>query len=185
MIWIPLISALAGGLIAIAGSWIVEYWRQCRRAKSLALALRGEINAIIEIVRIRGYVEMLEATIAEATQTPSPMHVTWYIQTKNRYFIAYEENASDLGMLSPGVAEEIARTYALARSFLDDVTNPNWLDRQTPEDVINAMQEAEKVLVMAIDSGTKAISKIEAKYIKRPCPWWRSAYLRIFKVSRD
>lgn len=172
MTWIPLISAIAGGAIAISGNLAIECWRQHRRAKSLALALRGEIKAIIEVVGIRRYVELLDEGIALVTATQR--HMLWYLPAKNRYFIIYEENASDLGVLPPSVTEGIARTYALAKSFLDDVTNPNWLDRQTPEEVVNAMREAQQVLVMAIKSGHSAIDKIEAAYIRPPlwCLLW-------------
>lgn len=180
MIWIPLISAIAGGAIAIGGNLAIECWRQHRRAKSLALALRGEIKAIIEVVSIRRYVELLEEGIALVTATQR--HMLWHLPAKNRYFMVYEENASDLGLLSPDVTESIARTYALAKSFLDDVTNPEWLNRQTPQDVIDAMREAQAVLIMALESGRHATSAIEAKYILRAK--WKTAHLRVLAAWR-
>ncbi|WP_368655374.1 hypothetical protein ABRY94_11625 [Castellaniella ginsengisoli] len=174
MTWIPLISAIAGGAIAIGGNLAIECWRQHRRAKSLAFALRGEIKAIIEVVGIRRYVQLLDRGITLVTETQQ--HSLWYLPAKNRYFMVYEENASDLGMLSPDVTESIARTYALAKSFLDDVTNPEWLNRKTSQEVIDAMQEARAVLIMALESGHHTISVIEAKYF--PYLGWRALCLK-------
>jgi len=174
MTWIPLISAIVGGIIAISGNLAIEGFRQHRRARSLALALRGEIKAIIEVVSIRQYVKSLYEDIAMVTATQA--HVLWHLPAKNRYFMVYEENASDLGMLSPDVTESIARTYALAKSFLDDVTNPEWLNRKTPQEAMDAMREARAVLIMALESGHHTISAIEAKYFL--CPKWKTLCLK-------
>ncbi|WP_368648498.1 hypothetical protein ABRZ10_05450 [Castellaniella ginsengisoli] len=177
MNWIPLISAIVGGVIAIGGNLTIEWFRHRRRAKSLALALRGEINAIIEVVEIRRYAELLSEGIGIVVATKK--HQLWHLPAKSRYFIIYEENASDLGILSSDVTEHIARTYALAKSFLDDVTNPNWLSNKGPDEVVHALEEAKQVLLLAIESGQRAISEIEATYMGPP--WWRRMWIRLEK----
>lgn len=180
MIWIPLISAIAGGAIAICGNLVLDHRRQQQRAKSLALALRGEIKAMIEIVEIRRYVELLDEGITLVNTTQQ--HLLWHIPAKSRYFMVYEENASDLGMLSPDVTESIARTYALAKSFLDDVTNPSWLDRQTTQEVVLAMEDAKRVLKMALSSARNTVSAIEARYLRRL--WWEKVCVKISRAWR-
>lgn len=180
MSWIQLISVIVGGAIAISGNLAIECWRQRQRAKGLALALRGEINAIIEVVKIRQYEELLSEGISLVVATKK--HKLWHLPAKNRYFVVYEQNASDIGILSPGATTNIARTYALAKSFLDDVTNPNWLNYRTPDEVVHALKGAQQVLLMAIESGHRAISEIDATYMGPP--WWRRLWIRLENASR-
>lgn len=59
--WAALGGALVGGLVATAGTAVIEWWRDRTKRRALAVALAGEALAAAQLVRYRGWLTSIHA----------------------------------------------------------------------------------------------------------------------------
>ena len=158
--WVPLLSALIGGALAIGGNLAIEARRAKVERRNLALALKGELTAIIRIVSARKYVKHLEEVVAlldvgNSVEMP-PLHIS------RNYFRIYEENASKIGVLPPDIAEKIITTYTYANSFIEDATmtrDPELLPYMAP-----SLKETCEILKLTLAEAQSTVSLIDTKF---------------------
>lgn len=162
--WIPVIAAFVGGALAVGGNILIEVYRHWKARKSLALALRGELQAILRVVEIRRYIGHLKETI-EDLRAGKTIYLPSLV-VKWNYFLVYDSNASSLGTLPPAIAEKIAITYTYAKSYLEDATRPR--DPHLTPPMINLVMETLHVLEKAIEEAQAVIMLIEKKYGIQP-----------------
>lgn len=161
--WVPLLAAVIGGVLVIISNIGLEIFKRNREAKSLALAIRGEMIAVIEIVRLRNYVALLSQAVrqlsAGRTVTMPPIRID------REYFPIYAENASRIGILSPNVAACVARAYTYANSFMEDATRQR--NPILPPGAQSLVQETLDVLNHALKEANAAVDLIERRYLRK------------------
>lgn len=166
--WVPLLAAVIGGVIATGGSICIETLKRITERRALALAFRGELLAITEIVAARKYVELLEETASDlaagGTVALQPIRV------ERNYFPIYSENASKIGALPPAIAERLARTYTYANSFLEDATAPRPL--AIPSENAELVEQTLDILKRALAEARATVVLIEQAYPITAEPWW-------------
>ena len=121
--YLPLMAVIVGGILALAGGFISNFyfeWRRDRRLrKNLALAFQGEITAIQEMVRKREYIEGLKKTIREIENSGLPFRFSF--RARRKYFSVYEAHVGSIGILSPPLSNLVARFYTQANGILEDI----------------------------------------------------------------
>lgn len=167
--WVPLGAAFLGGLLVLAGNIGLELMRREHDRRSLALAFKGELQAIREIVRVRHYVEVLDgvldALFIGITTQAEPIRI------ERNYFPVYTENASRIGILPPRIAQKITSAYTYANSFIEDATAPR-PSALRPE-MAELVQQTLSVLKLSLSEGASAIELID-DYYPNGLPLWRS-----------
>jgi hypothetical protein len=87
-----LTAVIVGGALAISGGFFSNLWLEWRHnrqlRKNLALAFQGEITAIQEMVRKRGYIEGLKNAIRGIESSGKP--IPFSFRARRRYFSVYE-----------------------------------------------------------------------------------------------
>lgn len=113
--------ALGGG-IGVAGSivsnWFLESYRRSKIKKSTALAFKGEISSLVELVHFRKYIDHLKETksYVETNRTPSKV----FFSAEYEYFAIYKNYIDKIGLLDDPLPYKITRFYAQANAFLED-----------------------------------------------------------------
>ncbi len=120
-----IVGVLIGGVLAIAGGIIANYIaltsQQKMNRKSLAGGFAGEIEAIIEIVKKRQYVEHLEQLIAKMQKPDFELMIMFYFHVTYDYFSVYKSNVDKLGSLSSPLPKLIATFYTQCFAILEDI----------------------------------------------------------------
>lgn len=171
--WVPVLSTLLGGVLVMASNFALEWSRRRSEAESLALALRGEMIAIIDIVRIRRYAEHLAETVALLKQGQPVLMPP--LRIEREYFPIYSENAARIGILVPEVAASLARAYTYANSFVEDATMPR--DPTLSPGMAEFIEETADVLRLALKEADEAVDLIETTYMVDP--WWKQAWKKL------
>lgn len=153
---------LIGGFLAIAGGIagnVVPIVLQNRRERrSLAYSLAGEISSLLEIAEQRKYEQFVEEIIQHVKATKQPMFIN--VRIEQSYFIAYEANASKIGLLPKETARNVAKFYTYAKSFIEDVTDKDF----SPKSVEESIQRLSGVLHMlrlCRESGNSVVKELE------------------------
>lgn len=120
-----LIAVVVGGVIAISGGFasttLLERQRRRRDERNLALALRGEIAAILVLIRERAYIERFDEVIALIEASGRPFHMPFRI--RYRYDRVYDANVERIGQLAAPLPERIAAYYTRMASVLEDMVS--------------------------------------------------------------
>ncbi|MDH4195131.1 MAG: hypothetical protein OEY80_10205 [Nitrospirota bacterium] len=113
-----LVGALLGGVINAA----VRRYATFKEGKGIALALQGEINAIIEIVLKRRYLQHLEKFIQKLSD-PSHQLTARDFFTPNvseNYFPVFHSLGTQIGLLTD-LSDSVAGFYTKAKSVIEDI----------------------------------------------------------------
>lgn len=120
-----LIAVIVGGLIAITGGFlsttILERLRQQQDSRNLAFAFRGELTAVLELIKERNYIDRFTQVINQIEQTGQPFHMPFKIRF--RYDRIYDGNVSRVGILKPPLPEQIPLFYTRLTSILEDMVS--------------------------------------------------------------
>ena len=104
-------------VLSIFPDVVKNYFRSSFEAKTIAVALYGEISAALEIALSKQNMEFLDALEKRAEKNDfSP----YYISFKSEYFSVYSENAHQLGKLKPPNPELISKFYISSKAILDE-----------------------------------------------------------------
>jgi hypothetical protein len=117
VIWL-LVGAMFGGVINAA----VRRYAVFKESKGIALAIRGEISAIIEIVLKRRYLQHLE-TIVDQLSDPTYQPTSDDIfapRISENYFPVFNSVSNKIGLLAD-LSETVAGFYTKAKSIIEDV----------------------------------------------------------------
>ena len=120
----PLLWLLIGVLLGGVGNAAVRRYATFKESKGIALALRGEISAIVEIVLKRRYLQHLEKKL---DQLSDPTH---QLSAKDifapgiseNYFPVFNSLANKLGLLAD-LSDTVASFYTKAKSIIEDIHN--------------------------------------------------------------
>jgi hypothetical protein len=115
-----MLSTIIGGVLAILASItttsFAEWSKTRNRRRSLALAFAGEMGAILDIIDRRHYLRELEQLVEKNSTTP------YVVQVRQNYFLVYESNMGEIGLLPGGLSEEVARFYIYVKSLVENAT---------------------------------------------------------------
>lgn len=118
-----LLSALLGGLLALAGGvavqWVVARQSRIAERRRLAGAFAGELAALYSAMIRRGYLEMIDAVLADIERTGIVPRTVFTV--RHHYFKVFDANASRLGLLDPPLPELLAHHYIYSKIFLEDM----------------------------------------------------------------
>jgi len=165
--WAALFGAMIGAVAGLGSAWWIERTRAKRVEKSLALALRAEITAILDILQERGYIEFLDYYIQKFKGGERPKFQTPSV--KQNYFTVYEQNASSIGSLPSDVSPLVARFYTFAKAFIEDCdgANERTVAYVQTSQLLELFEESKVVLVKAIEAGRTASDKLGYVYLKQ------------------
>lgn len=120
---IQLAAVVVGGLIAITGGFasasLLENQRRRQESRNLALAFKGEITALLELIRERRYIDRFAEVIAQIERTGVPFYMPFRL--RQRYDRVYEANVAKLGLLRSPLSEELPLFYTRLSSILEDL----------------------------------------------------------------
>jgi hypothetical protein len=111
---------IIGGVLALAGGFLSQWWQKRQERKALAHALSGEISAIIEIGKHRGYMEGMANVINQARLTGEPC--SFRISIKQSYMEVYQANVDKIGLLPQSIAADVVKFYTFTKSVIEDMT---------------------------------------------------------------
>jgi len=166
--YLPLIGVILGGILAILGGFLSNFWLECYRdrrlRKNLALAFQGEITAIQEMVRKREYIEGLKKTIREIENSGLPFRFSF--RARRKYFSVYEAHVGSIGILSPPLPNLVARFYTQANGILEDIEILGEIDPSTTDPKILA-ELYKRLLALFEDTesvGEQIIKEVSNQY---------------------
>jgi hypothetical protein len=155
------LSTVLGALLAllggIVGTWYAARRRERDERRSLAGAFAGEIQAVVDILERRQYVEGIEALIAEVESSGRPTAV--FGRIRGRYFQVYEANAARIGVLRAPLPEKIARFYTQANAFLEDIRDPSEAERLdlSCQESLDLLTEMRELLQELLQTGKECV----------------------------
>lgn len=121
--YLPLAGVIIGGFLAILGGLAsniaIEWYRDKTESKRLALAFKGELAALSNIVRKRGYIEIINSMISTMERTGKPE--IFYVRVRREYFNVFNTNVGRIGTLKNPLPELVAKFYVQANSVLEDI----------------------------------------------------------------
>lgn len=120
-----LVAVIIGGLIAITGGFLsttmLERRRQRQESRNLAFAFRGEITAILELIKERNYIERFQQVIEQIEQSGEAFHMPF--QVRYKYDLVYTGNVSKIGLLKEPLHELIPLFYTRLTAILEEMVN--------------------------------------------------------------
>jgi hypothetical protein len=166
--FLPLIGVIVGGVVAIVGGFISNYffeWRsRVTESKSLAFAFRGEVQALCNIAEKRGYLEHIKQIITHMEQSGETIFV--HINVRREYFNVFKSNVNKIGCLKNPLPELISRYYVQSNSILEDLES--YRDGSLGTANVESMIASKKELVALMEDtlllGKDIVSKIDGIY---------------------
>lgn len=163
-----LIAVIVGGLIAIAGgiltTTVLERQKQQRESRNLALAFRGEIAALIELIRERRYQERFGQIIQQIEQTGEPFYMPFRLRFQ--YDRVYQANINRIGLLKPPLPEQIPLFYIRLTSILEDMVSlGDGTYAQVDLDILlRIYHDSNALLNLTVTQGEQLIQTISREY---------------------
>lgn len=163
-----LLAVFLGGLLATGGSILttlfVDRRRRSQESRSVALAFRGEIDALVEHIRERGYLNRFQEVIEQIEASGEPFYMP--MRVRFRYDRVYEENVSKLGSLPGRLPELIPLFYTRLNSVLEDMTNLGEgqyasLELQV---LLRVYRDARRILERTVELGEQIIETVDELY---------------------
>lgn len=131
------VGALLGGVIRA----VVDRYAAFNEAKGIAVALEAEIQAVIEIVRHRRYLEHLDRLITslqDPAYSPGPGDL-FAIQISQDYFAVFNAITPRIGLLGD-LSGRVVSLYVFAKALLEDLIDL----RSAQEKVLNGQLKLDR-----------------------------------------
>lgn len=166
--FIPLFSVTAGvvvgGLIGFFNTSHVEKRKQATESRRLALAFQGEIRALVEIIGKRKYLENIEWVFKEMERTGEKYQ--FKLQVRRNYFLVFENNVGNIGLLPCPLPALIAQFYVQANSVLEDIEShrDGTFDELGVMDLIFSLQTLHSLLQDTVRIGENIIEETDTIY---------------------
>jgi len=125
-----LLPVIVGGIIGVAGGVVgpvlLDMQQRRRERRNVTRAILAEIRSILEIVRVRGYVEAIRELLTEGRKIPDDDVVLYYgFSVSFNPFAVYEANLDKIGLLQGDLASLIPQFYMQSQSILEDIRTMN------------------------------------------------------------
>jgi hypothetical protein len=166
--YLPLIGVVVGGVLAVAGGFLSNFFLEWRRhsmeSKKLAYAFKGEIQALVSIAETRGYVNHIQDIITTMEQPARPILVD--VPVRREYFNVFRGNVNNIGALRNPLPELVARFYVQANSILEDFDSYRDSPRITAgvDFLIGSNKELLALMKSTFALGWEIVGKIDELY---------------------
>ena len=121
--WIPLVSVVIGGLIAIISSFAATWWtdrfKQATERQQLAGAICGELKGILSLVEHRKIASILRKSCEDSLEARKLKYLSFSI--RQNYFEVFEKNVQRIGCLPPSVAADVSEIYIYMKGVVEDL----------------------------------------------------------------
>jgi hypothetical protein len=157
-----LAGAAVGGSLTIISNFVLESYRTAAHAEQLAHAIAGEVVAILEIVKRRGYVTLLEEHRSRALRGE---RVSLNVKVAHNYFATIEATLDSIGMLPAELPLLIPQFLTYAKSAIEDLSlieNPS--PAMPARQLAGIYGELIDVLSHAIKNGQSIVALVAAIY---------------------
>jgi hypothetical protein len=160
---VVILAAAVGGGIAILTGVAQELFKDSRKAQQLAHAIAGEVGAALEIVKKRGYVDLLinyrDAAIAGNAQIVK-------VSIQKTFFPVMEANLQNIGLLPVELPLLCTRFLTLSKAALEDVSclNTGTWDHLDAPNLARLYNELIEVLEAVAKTGSEIIALVATLY---------------------
>jgi hypothetical protein len=166
--YLPLIGAVVASLLFIVVGFTSNTWREYSRERklrrTLALAFQGEVQAVMEIIEKRGYIEGVRAAKAQIEATGK--FQAYHYKAREKYFSVFEANVGQIEILRPPLSQLVARFYAQANSILEEMERFEESDPATvdPMVAIAAYDEVLRIFEDTVAVGNRIVQEVSRRY---------------------
>jgi hypothetical protein len=163
-----LLAVIVGGFLAITGGYastrLMEKHRLEQESRSLALAFKGEIKALLLHIARRDYAGRFQQVIAQIEATQQPFFMPFRIRFA--YDSVYQENVARIGLLKGQLPELVPHFYTQLHSIMDDLVSLG--DRTYGEldlaTLLRIYKDLERVLNETTSIGQAIIVEVDHQY---------------------
>ena len=163
--YLPVYSALGGAFVGAVSAFIPNYLiSKCKERsekRSTTLQLYAEIKSILELIKLRQYVEAVTNIVNELKQGGKGSYQL-QIQFQEERFVVYRNNLPKLGLIDYDLQLKIVEFYMLLEAIIQDVK---------PGGILNTMPgrlfEYENILnitIRAVNVADSTVRLIEDRY---------------------
>jgi hypothetical protein len=163
-----ILAVVVGGLLAIAGGFItpvlVDRQRQARESRNLALAFKGEITALLTLIKERRYLERFAEVTQQIEATQKPFYMP--MRVRFRYDRVYESNVTRIGVLNGALPELLPLFYTRLTSMLEDISGLSegtYASLELPT-LLRIYRDLQSVLKESIILGERIVQEIDRQY---------------------
>jgi hypothetical protein len=159
---------VVGGLLATMGGiltqYVVEINRPRRESRNLALAVKGEITAVLKHINERNYQGRFLQIIEQIETTRQPFLMPMRIRF--RYDRVYDENVERIGLLREPLPELIPLFYTRLISVMEDMLSMGDATYANIEIdlLLRIYRDDHKVLVETVKLGEQIMAEIDGRY---------------------
>ncbi|WP_144411587.1 hypothetical protein [Azotobacter chroococcum] len=114
--------SIIGLIVTTAAKPVGALWKWYTERKTTRQALLAEVQALVEIIRIRHYIDDLRQTALEIESNETEESYSFCVTVADHYRAVYDANLARLGCLSPDQASKIVRFYQMIDSVIRDVS---------------------------------------------------------------
>jgi hypothetical protein len=121
MEWGTLIGVIVGGILGGGGQIVHSSYQRFSDMRNLAASIGGEIAAIAELIKRRGFVSELERWCEQVGQNPQEtveFSNIVAITVGAGYFEIFSANTERIGLMGPH-SKDVAYFYTLAKGAVD------------------------------------------------------------------
>jgi hypothetical protein len=115
---IAAISGFIGACVATFGTWFLDWRRRVTERKQVAEAVMAELEAVLQIVQIRQYQNILANLIDSMTKTGKAANPR--IPIRENFMPIYTAHIGKLGFLQHPVPSNLALLYTFALAIKED-----------------------------------------------------------------
>jgi hypothetical protein len=119
---VPLLLLIAGALFGGVINAVVGRYTTFKEARGIAAALRSEVESVLGMVKVRGYVEGIDAMISRLRENNyQPTYQDIYaVKVSHDYFAVFHSLASKIGLLGE-LSGPVVGLYVLAKAIVEDL----------------------------------------------------------------
>jgi hypothetical protein len=166
--FMPLINvaagALIGGAISFFSSTSLENRRHKQESRRIALAFKGEVGAILSIIKRRRYLDGFEAAIRHMEEKREKYPILIYV--RRDYFKVFDSNVGNLGLIACPLPQLIPQFYVYANSLLEDLQSHRegiYDDYEAPQ-LTDHVKELHSMLSDIVTIGDEIIKQTDLLY---------------------
>ncbi|MFH0340960.1 MAG: hypothetical protein ACHBNF_02290 [Chromatiales bacterium] len=115
-------GVLVGALIALVSTFLSQEWTSYKEKKNLEYAFKGEISALLTIVKKKGLLNGVSNAIDKTKKSGNASFPTFTVA--GNYFAIYNDNPAKLGKITALLAQDVATFYTHAYSIVETL---NWM----------------------------------------------------------
>jgi hypothetical protein len=163
-----LAAVIVGGLVATLGGILttvtLDSLRRRHESARLAFALKGEIAALLQQIRERGYDDRLTQVMNQIQASGQPFFMPFRLRF--RYDRVYDKNVDKIGILKNPLPERIPAFYTRLASIMEDLASlgdGTYAALDLPA-LLRIYSDLSRLVKLTISEGEQIINTIDQLY---------------------